>query len=342
LHILLPKDKFTAKNVVSREVLDMSFRDMSGQPRSARPVGSFDYSEYHGPGEDVIDDMYADMADEHEPPTVGSADHAHHFEQNDGDFIGRGSSDDEDEDDDEAILMNMEVPSCKIGLPYSVQGYNINYAKEYPISDSGDLVLLPNTTLIIEDTSPNNLNCSIASFRSHAIAFQPQGTEHGPLRWSSQTADIIRPRLAEGYLKLARDIRLKLAMEYNPLNPAAPTDPATMSIECEEAMMTKFAHDIGTEGVLMPIAAMWLISQMCVVQNGPLKLWRPFSICVFQVDSATINAEKVRVRSSNALEWTAFVHFEDNQQLSAVVLPLVIHNKHYSSAQFHPKQDTGK
>ena len=106
--------------------------------------------------------------------------------------------------------------------------------------------------------------------------------------------------------------------------------------------MAKFAHDIGTEGVLMPIAAMWLISQMCVVQHGALKLWRPFSICVFQVDSATINTEQVKVRSSNALEWTAFVHFQDNKQLSAVVLPLVLHNKHYSSAQFRPKQDTGQ
>jgi len=169
------------------------------------------------------------------------------------------------------------------------------------------------------------------------------------MRWASMTAEEIRPRLAAAYMKLPRDLRIKLAKSARPdshsdLISECPRLVEAEMILYEDDIIDKFSDDIGRDGVLLPIAVLWLISQICVVQHGAIRLWQKFSICVFQMEHNTIDFDRIMVKSTNKSEsdWTALVHPQDNKDLSCTVLPVVLHNSHYSHAEITPRQDTGE
>ena len=150
------------------------------------------------------------------------------------------------------------------------------------------------------------------------------------------TADVIRPRLAAEFGKLKRDDQLRLALS------GSATFPADVQPD-DDMMIKKFANDVGSEGVLMPVGGFWLICQVCVIQHGPLRLWSKFSICTFQIDkdSSVDKQQDVAVMSNNRDQWTSLVHPEDNADLSSTTLAIVLHNDHYSSADILPRQNTG-
>ena len=93
LHILLPDGMHSARNIVSREVLDMSFHDASSRKKSSRPVDPHndkegrDYCPDDSVDECHINDLFADFQDElqREFPAAGST--AGHFMQDDDGFI---------------------------------------------------------------------------------------------------------------------------------------------------------------------------------------------------------------------------------------------------------------
>ncbi len=122
----------------------------------------------------------------------------------------------------------------------------------------------------------------------------------------------------------------------------------------EDAIIAKYAHDIGTEGCFMPTSVFWLISQVCVVgavKSGGTKkraaaYWSPFSVCLFEIDGDSLapGSVAVTVKSNNIADWTALVYRGDdpNGPGSVVTLACILLNRHYSSAEIWPKQIAGK
>jgi len=345
LHVLLPQGMFAAKNVVSREVLDMAFHDSSERPTSHRPANSHAYeegfnqthscekvqaeqraqadAEFWAKDEALIDELYADLYDVMECPDILSTASAGHYEHDtEIDMVNLGCA-------------ALDEPEKAASICQSAAAYSIDYTKEYHISESGACMLLPSSSLKIMETSSANLNCAVASLRSFGIAFKAEGSNPNPQRWAALTADVIRPRLGAEYLKLKRADQLRLALTRNSMNV-----PATA--EDEDTMIKKFVDEISTEGILMPAGAFWLICQLCLIQHGPQKLWSNFSVCLFQIDPASKDTTNVAVCSNNTEEWASFVHPDDNAELSSTVLAIVLHNNHYSSADILPRQNTGK
>ena len=125
---------------------------------------------------------------------------------------------------------------------------------------------------------------------------------------------------------------------------------ASQEDECIPECITKFAHDLRTDGTFMPTAVFWLISQLCVVgsaisgRNMKAGLrWSPFSVCLFEIDSDSLSPDNsaVTVKSNNVVDWTALVHYNDNADLTLVTLACLLLNNHYYSADVLPRQIAG-
>jgi hypothetical protein len=357
LHVLLPEGANSAKNVVSREVLDMAFRDDRPRPTSFHPESGGVHQHWLNEADDADRDAEA-LADNYDVLQdvlhVGEQ-FVGHFGQYDGSYIDR----DEDVDaqgamNDTPVAAADPVPHCMAPqVPYVIEGYRIDYKINYKISSAGHLTLQPASWLKINDTHPSKLNSAIAAMRWHAVAFRADlesfsGRQNYPVKWTGQQADYIRPILAKEYLLLSRIQQLKLACADS-----TTTDLAADAV-LEDAIIAKYAHDIGTEGCFMPTSVFWLISQVCVVgavKPGSTKkraaaYWSPFSVCLFEIDGDSLapGSVEVKVKSNNIADWTALVYKGDdpNGPGSVVTLACILLNWHYSSAEIWPNQIAGR
>ena len=105
---------------------------------------------------------------------------------------------------------------------------------------------MPNSKLVIRSTSAANLDCCIASMRSHKIAFSTAGVNHGYRRCTAMTAEEIRPLLAAEYMKLERAQQLRLALSKWPhLRAQAELAVPAEQTNLEDELISKYAEDIG-------------------------------------------------------------------------------------------------
>ena len=198
LHVLLPEGKFSAKNVVSREVLDMAFHDTSERPASHRPAKPFDSfdpfqketcqpqhthsqnaeakraqaeADLEFRSEDILDELSADFYDVLDCDDLATTASAGHYEH---------------DSEIQFVRMGLGARSEQQGVAASSvpDKFIIDYKRQYPISESGSLSLLPRSYLNIVETPSANLNCAIASLRALGIAFQCQGGSLKPHRWA--------------------------------------------------------------------------------------------------------------------------------------------------------------
>jgi hypothetical protein len=304
LHVLLPKGATSARNVVSREVLDMAFHNSTPRPTSFHPESATSHQHWHTEAdadhdEEALADNYDVLQDVHEVHD----EYAGHFCADDGNHIDwEAESEEEDNAGVEVSVPGQtsageevmevdagaaagavpagSVPQCMAqAQPYVIEGYMIDHKARFPVASGGHLTLQPGSYLTIQENKNSwylEINSPIAAMRLHNIAFRADLATFGclqehPVRWTGKSAEYIRPVLAREYLLLTRDQQLRLA---NHAAAAAVASSSTgrgetvLTVEQEDVCIAKFAHDIGTVGTFMPTAVFWLISQICVVSSN--------------------------------------------------------------------------
>jgi hypothetical protein len=372
LHVLLPEGASSARNIVSREVLDMDFHDSSPAPTSFHPEHAGSHQHWRTEVDaDRDEEALADNYDVLQDVTAENDEYAGHYYANDDDYIDHDAQQPDSAADNAeagdslhgqcddapvgASAAAVAVPQCMAQtLPYVIEGYNIDFKAKYYVASAGRLTLQPKSYLTIIENKRSwvlELNSLITAMRVHNIAFSADlesynNQQQHPVRWFGKSAEHIRSVLAREFLLLTREQQLK--MVQHAAGGTAPCHAHTAAHE--DGLIARYAHDLGTDGTFMPTAVFWLISQVCVVAYAmkgknmrSRSAWSPFSICLFEIDSESLGPgnTEVKVNSNNLLDWSALVHCTDNANLTVVTLACVLLNGHYYAAEICPKQIAG-
>ena len=372
LHVLLPEGANSAKNVVSREVLDMAFRDSTPRPTSFHPEGRSSHQHWQTEVDAERDaEALADNYDVLQDVTPVNDGHAGHHHLDDDNYIDRDAESEEELMDkaeaepghdvmsgvsDGSGAVAQSVPECMAqAKPYTIEGYKIDHKAKYYVVSAGHLTLQPKSYLSIHENNNSWVlepNSAISAMRVHNIAFNADlqsfnNAHQYPVRWHGKPAEYIRPILAREFLLLSRDQKLRIANHHD----GGRSSPGSVkTADQEDVCIAKFAHDVGSVGTLLPTAVFWLISQVCLAATAlkgnnmrSAAKWSSFSVCLFEVDSDSVSpgSAQVAVKSNNEMDWTALVHCNDNAQSSVVTLACVLLNDQYYAAEICPKQIAG-
>jgi hypothetical protein len=225
LHVLLPEGASSARNIVSREVLDMDFHDSSPAPTSFHPEHAGSHQHWRTEVDaDRDEEALADNYDVLQDVTAENDEYAGHYYANDDDYIDHDAQQPDSAADNAeagdslhgqcddapvgASAAAVAVPQCMAQtLPYVIEGYNIDFKAKYYVASAGRLTLQPKSYLTIIENKRSwvlELNSFITAMRVHNIAFSSDmesfnNQQQHPVRWFGKSAEHIRSSLAKEF-----------------------------------------------------------------------------------------------------------------------------------------------